>query len=266
MSKHNAASTSHEATVVVHVIDDEAAEPIQENALLPLDQTRVITLRTDRAQYSYQFRRLTLKDWQTYFAGIVHRTFNVAGGRETVYESESSQIELVERTLKAVGGYGDTSKLKNWKQAIPLKHRFAVATVLRSVGPSDPDPDSGLLSDLVEVKLDGAWSDDGTGKTSFFSKLIHRFRTPSIEQLRKFNFETARVRVEGTSSEGVTIYPSRHLVAMKIYDELIDSVEGYSVGGIALDGIEQIQAEMDGAHKAEAALALFSQGDAVSVL
>jgi hypothetical protein len=266
MTKHSAAHIPENRIVEAPVIEDEAAAATEEKALLPLDQIRVITLRSHKAQYSYKFRRLTLKDWQSYFAGIVHKSLNLAGVRDTVYESESAQLDLVNSTLQSVTGYRDTSKLKNWKQALPLKHRFAIATVLRGVGPSEPDLDPDQLSDLVEVKLDGAWSDDGTGKTSFFSGLLHRFRTPSIEQLRKFNFETARVRVEGTSTEGVTIYPSRHLVAMKIYDELIDSVEGYSVGGSPLDGIEQIKLEMDGAHKAEAALALFSQGNAVSVL
>ena len=53
--------------------------------------------------------------------------------------------------------------------------------------------------------------------------------------------------------------------AREIYDELIEEVEGYSVDAIPLAGIEHIVREMDAAHKAEAALALFSQGEFVSV-
>jgi hypothetical protein len=63
----------------------------------------------------------------------------------------------------------------------------------------------------------------------------------------------------------VTSYPSRQGVAMKIYDDLIESVDGYSVGGVPLTGVEAIRREMDGAHKAAAALALFEQGDEITI-
>jgi hypothetical protein len=64
----------------------------------------------------------------------------------------------------------------------------------------------------------------------------------------------------------VTTYPSRQLIAMKLYDELIDSVDGYSANGEPLADAETIQREMDGAHKASAALALFEGGDSVAIL
>lgn len=50
---------------------------------------------------------------------------------------------------------------------------------------------------------------------------------------------------------------------MKIYDELIESVEGYAVNGMALADVDTIKSEMDGAHKAEAALSLFIPSDSV---
>jgi hypothetical protein len=266
MSKPNSKQALQDALAPIPDLVEQATEPVEGTALVPLDQTRIITLSAAGRSYSYQFRRITQKDWQTYFGNIVHRTMGLAGVKETVFESESAQLLLIDATLKAVSGYGDTSKLKSWKDALPMKHRIGVASVLRSVGPSESNSEPAELSDLIEIHLDAAWSADADGKTSFFSGLTHRFRQPSIDQLRRFNFETARVRVEGTSADGITIYPSRHLYAMKIYDELIESVDGYSVNGMSLEGKEEIIREMDAAHKAEAALALFSQGDTVSVL
>ncbi len=53
---------------------------------------------------------------------------------------------------------------------------------------------------------------------------------------------------------------------MKLYDELIESVEGYSVAGQPLTDVEAIKQEMDGAHKAAAALELFLGEDEVTVV
>jgi hypothetical protein len=236
-----------------------------EAAMLPLDVPRTITLKGAQKTLSYHFRRITAADWQAFFAAIVHQTLQRGPVRETVYESETAQIELVEKALKSVDGYGDLSSLKNWKAALPLTHRLSVGVVLRNVGESSRPRETAQLADLITIELDAFWSAGDKGKATLYSGLVHRFRQPSIAQLRHFNFETARVRVEGTAENGITTYPARQLVAMRIYDELIEEVDGYSVDGKPLVGIENIQREMDGAHKAEAALALFSQGDAVRV-
>jgi hypothetical protein len=52
---------------------------------------------------------------------------------------------------------------------------------------------------------------------------------------------------------------------MKIYDDLIESVEGYSIGHEPLANVEEIKREMDGAHKAAAALALFDSGEEITI-
>jgi hypothetical protein len=52
---------------------------------------------------------------------------------------------------------------------------------------------------------------------------------------------------------------------MSIYDDLIESVDGYSVGGKPLEGAEAIKREMDGGHKAAAALELFVGGAEVTI-
>ena len=248
-------------------IKEAQEEEAQETAkqYLPLDTSRAVSLRVGKNTFTYYFRRILKADWERYFAGIVHQTLQTDGVRETVYEAETAGMDLVDRTLIRADGYGILVGLKNWKLALPLKHRMAVGMVLRSVGVANPSDDA-PLSDLLEVTLDAEWSTEGAGKTTMYHGLIHRFRQPTIEQLRKFNFETSRVRVEGTAELGVTTYPSRQLVAMKVYDDLIHSVDGYQVNGRPIEDVEAIRREMDGAHKAEAALALFTQGDQVRVI
>jgi hypothetical protein len=225
-----------------------------------------VAFKTKRGAFVYHFRRIGLDDWQRYFAAIVHQTVQIKNVSEKVFETESALLELVDRTVSSVDGYGDLSNAKDWKQSLPLRHRIAAGITLRAVGESEAaDADQPILCDQVEVSLDANWGSAGDGKTTVYSRLIHRFRLPAIAELKRFNFESARVRVTGTAEAGVTSYPSRQGVAMKIYDDLIESVDGYSVGGVPLTGVEAIRREMDGAHKAAAALALFEQGDEITI-
>lgn len=233
--------------------------------LLPLDAARSVAFKTKRGAYVYRFRRITQADWHRFFQSIVHQTVQTKGAREQIFETESALLDLVDRTVTSVSGYGDTSSVKDWKRALPMQHRLAAGIALRSADESHGKTESPTLCDLVEVSLDANWGAGEDGKTTFYSGLIHRFRQPSIADLKRFNFESARVRVTGTAESGVTSYPARQAIAMKIYDDLIESVDGYSVGGTPLTDLEEIKREMDGAHKAAAALALFSQDEEITI-
>lgn len=247
-------------------MSNESQKIQNDAALLPLDVPRVVKLKANDRVYTWRFRRLTADDWHKYFTGVVHQTLHVAGAREAVFESETAQLDLVDRTVSAVEGYGDLSGVKNWKAALPIYHRFAVGTALRSVGVAAPDEEEAPLCDLAEVRLDAVWSAGDDDKMTEYKGLVHRFRQPGLAELKRFNFECARTRVTGDAENGATIHPSRMAIAMKLYDDLIDSVEGYSVAGVPLADADAIKREMDGAHKAEAALALFAPGGKVQVL
>ncbi len=231
-------------------MDDVAAE----KAMLPLDISRQISLKSKAGSFVYSLRRIGLADWRGYFAAMVRQVLHVDGRREEIFESDSALVELVDNVLVSATGYGDLSVVKDWKSALPIKHRIAVGIVLRSVM-ALPAESSAQLCDLVEISLDATWPTEG--KTVMYTGLSHRFRHPSIEQLKRFNFEASRVRVRGDGENGISTYPSRQAIAMNIYDDLIESVDGYSVAGAALEGVENIKREMDGAHKAAAALHLF---------
>jgi len=283
----------HEVVEMGHA--EAAHEPVAEApALLPLDSKRTVAFSTKRGAFVYEFRRIGQPDWLRFFQSIVHQTVNIGPAREEVFETESALLDLVDRTLVSVEGYGDTSKFKHWKRSLPMQHRIAAGIGLRSVGTSESVDEkirlaeaqlkampndaeiserldqlvrerdgAPLLSDLVEVSLDANWGTPN-GMT-LFSGLIHRFRQPSIEDLKKFNFESARTRVTGTAEAGITTYPARQAIAMSIYDDLIESVDGYAVGGRPLEGVENIRREMDGAHKAVAALELFAARESIAI-
>jgi len=231
--------------------------------MLPLDGLRQINLKAGKQVYSYYFRRLTDKDWATYYAGIINRTLQTDGHRERVYEAEAASIALVESTLTRVEGFGDVAAVDHWQAAIPLRHRTALGMVLRNVGASANLVKEAAPFGTEEVTLAAVWPLDG--KSFLYDGLIHRFKHISPDQLKRFNYESARVRVEGDGENAVSSYPSRQLIAMRLYDDLIESVDGYAISGHALKGVEAIRAEMDGAHKAAAVLQLFEGGDDVAV-
>jgi hypothetical protein len=236
-----------------------------ENArvMLPLDTPRVVTLKGKHTSYSWNLRRVLAADWLKFFTSIVSQTLQIDGQREQVVESDSALVALVDSVVTSVEGYGDLSVVKDWKSALPVNHRVAIGLVLRSVAEEKRSADASVLCDLVDVNLSATWPTDG--KSFIYAGLVHRFRHPGIEDLKRFNFEASRVRVSGTAENGISVYPSRQAIAMKIYDDLIESVDGYSIGGQPLEGIEAIKREMDGAHKAAAALALFAGAEEVAI-
>ena len=231
----------------------------QEQALLPLDAPRRVALKGKTQTYIWNLRRPADADWLRYFNSIVNQVLHVDGAREQVFDSETAICEFVDRLVTNVEGYGDLGK--DWKASLPFGHRVAVGFVLRNVGPAAAE--ASCTPGAVEVALNASWTADG--KTTFYQGLLHRFRHPSLADLRKFNYEAARVKVRGTAKDGETSYPSRQAIALQFYDDLIQSVDGYSVNGQPLTGVEAIRREMDGAHKAAAALQLFDGDEEVLV-
>ncbi|HEX4039076.1 MAG TPA: hypothetical protein VHX37_13530 [Acidobacteriaceae bacterium] len=237
----------------------------QDKVLLPLDAPRSIALRVNQKLLTWHFRRVTQPDWQKFFDGIVNRTLRHNGVEERVFESDTALLELVDRTLSSVHGYDFDATAADWKAALPIQHKVTVGVVLRAVA-CETAVDDLVLGPHIDVRLTSSWSmEKQTGRMTTYSGLVHRFRHPSIEQMREFNFETSRTRILGTGQDGVTVYPNRQSVAMRLYDQLIDSVEGYAAKGEPLTGIEAIRSEMDAMHKATAAMQLFSPSQSIEI-
>jgi hypothetical protein len=236
---------------------DQAAKP--KKAELALDTPRVIALKTARGEFKYKTRRVTLKDWEACFLGIIDQTMRVDGQFEKVFDRDTALVELADRVLVSAADL-DYQAFKDTK-LVPISHRLAIGSILQSISAQEGATPA---ADSLEIVVAGIWPIGGVSHV--FENLIHRFRHPEIEHLKRFRFESSRVRVRGEGKDSVSMYPSRLAIAMKIYDDLIESVDGYMVNGVPLEGVENIKREMDGAHKAVAALQIFTRENEVEVL
>jgi hypothetical protein len=237
----------------------EAAAPTDTSKLLMLDEPRVIALRDGKHTFTFHFRKITARDWDAYFKGIyvASRTENNAQVNTT--DLQTAGLELFESTVTKVQGYSrELSTPSDFAKVLP-KHSIPVSWSLRTVGASTVTNDSAPDPDVVETSIDALWSQTKPGdETTMYLGLIHRFAPPTIAQKKRLLRNGAISRVVGGSRQGTTIYAARHTVLVDIYDELIQSVEGYGLAGRPLDSIELIRREMDSYHKLEAASQLFN--------
>ena len=165
---------------------------------------------------------------------------------------------------KVEGGV-ELASLPNWIERIPLAHRRQVAATLADVLLSASVADFVIRAEGEEVSIDAAWSvDEETGKMVAYAGLKHIFKTPTQAQQKRYNQAASRSVVVGGSRSGRTIYMGAQEVLCELYDELIVSVEGYSVEGVELKGVAPIRAYMDLHHKFTAAQELFAPSSTVS--
>jgi hypothetical protein len=237
-------------------------------ALLPLDEPRVIAIQDGKFTYTFHFARISQADWSQYFNKIIFKTRNDGTKQVTMIEMDVAGIELFESTLQRVEGYsGDFATRQGWQAKIPPRHAQKVAELLRLAGPSQEQGDA-CDPENVEVQLDALWSQAKPGEMTLYKGLVHRFAPPSVEQKRRYYNAGSQSIVVGGSRNGTTIYGKRHQALLDIYDELIVDVDGYSVGGTPLghgldvpraQAVKQIIVrEMDAFHKFMAAQQLFA--------
>ena len=115
------------------------------------------------------------------------------------------------------------------------------------------------------VLLDATWTYDSEISMQRFVGLKHILKTPSAAQHQRYTREASRSRVVGGSRAGQTVYQGAQLLLAKLYDELIQSVEGYTFNGEPLSTPDVIQREMDMLHKVMAAQELFQPQNTASL-
>jgi hypothetical protein len=235
-----------------------------ENALLPLDAERVVSFKQNGHALTFHFRRLTVGDWMRYFEAITLRSVSVAGARKQSrtdeFDYRTARLKLVDDALESVDGYTIPPNLANWKARLPYGHKLAAAQLLEGAEPStnvDRDRAFTILADSDEVFLDASWGSSTPGEMTRYLGLVHRFKPVTAEQMRKYNRATSRSVVIGGRHGGTTEYAKPYNVLAELYDELIVSVDGYSIKGQPLEGAEAIRREMDTYHKVEAVQQLF---------
>ena len=244
-------------------------ESLQENptvgidALLPLDAPeRTIAFRTGEKTYRHTFRRVTADDWNGFFSRIEAEMEQNGRTATQMVNTNVAALWLYSRVVIRAEGYSvrDGRKLEDlpeWRERIPQNHRLHATDVLMKVSVSGRD--EGMLEAEGErVELTALWTAGlaGTAMVSF-SKLMHYFETPSAEHRRRYLRARSRTTVVGGSRAGKTLIPSAQPLLMKLYDELVTGVGGYSVAGRPLTEKAEIVANMDALHKVCAASELF---------
>jgi hypothetical protein len=223
--------------------------------MLPLDGERAVTFRDKGQQFTYYFNRINAADYRNrLFDGMSVSSENAGGALLNKIDIWTPRLQLLDATIARVEGYrmreGELMDLPNWKAKLPHGHREKAMDLLLDVTSSDTAPASEYFDpDCQEVRVDAFWGIDidakGVRTNRRYLGLVHRFTPPSAEHSRKWNRAAGESRVVGGSRRSKTVRAGNHGMMIDLYDELVISVEGYSVGGTALADRDQVKREMD---------------------
>lgn len=208
---------------------------------------RKIVIRQGALCVAHQIMPIPQGAWFKYFDGITSTAERE--GKQVVQriDASSAGVALVEELLARDGG----------STSIPLAHKLALANVLTSAYAAPPED-----GDLGEaVRLHCIWSAGDGDAMRRYKNLIHKFETPTAEQNRRYRRDDSRAQIISGSRKGTTIFHGAQRTLAALYDELIVSVAGYAVNGVALEGRDEIARHMDTYHKVAAAAQLFAPAE-----
>ena len=239
------------------------AETPDTPSLLMLDEPRVLAIRDGKFTYTFNFRRIAQPDWEHYFTDLYVASRNEGNAQLNTTDLNTAGILLLESTLTKVTGYAREMTTQEDFKKILARHSIPVSWMLRSVGISTVEDDKPLDCDSIEARIDALWSQTTPGdEVTLYKGLVHRFAPPALEQKKRYLRNGSISRVVGGARKGTTIYSLRNRVMLELYDQLIQSVDGYGVAGKPLESVEQIRREMDAYHKVEAVGQLFNPMEA----
>lgn len=233
-------------------------------ASIELAAPRQIAIEDRGKTFILTIGRIPQKAWLKYFEGIISTSENQGGKRVDRFDASSARLDLVEQYLTyakpyAVPGGAEITSVDGWQKMLPLAHRLAAADALVSVERGTIPDDVPLMLGVETVYLNAIWSAGDGGSMQKFSGLVHRFKTPTAEQHHRFSRESSRSIVVGGTRRGVTRWLGAQAALIDLYDDLIQSVDGYTVSGRDLgEDRDAIVREMDAFHKVAAADVLFS--------
>jgi len=232
---------------------------------LELAGERHIAIKDRGKLYRFTLSPITRELWMKYFDGIVSTSENRGDEQINVLDAGSPLLALVNEALIGAGGYklpegtGQINEIADWKAKLPFAHRLAVGQVLTRVAQSArfEDDEEAMMPGIDSVRLEALWNCDLNGVMALYRPLVHNFQTPQFEHERRYMRDQARSKVVGGSRTGKTVWMGVQRTLAEIYDELIESVEGYTFDGSRL-GHPNITRCMDTYHKVVAARQLFS--------
>jgi len=217
-----------------------------------LAQRRRIVVRQGSATVGYLVRPVSQEEWFTYFDGIVSTSTREGKQVVTHNDASSAGIDLVESLIEGPG-----------IAPSPLPHKLAIANVLTSA--YVPSAEESAFQEPLGPEAVRVWTvwgaaEDGDAMRRF-KNLVHFFSPPTSEHYRRYRRDDSRAQIISGSRKGTTVYRGAQRTLAALYDELIISVAGYAVNGVALTGTLEIRQHMDTYHKVTAALGLFGAGE-----
>ena len=232
--------------------------------LLDLAAPLRIEFRHRGIPLAHVLNRPAQRDWLNYAKGVF-TTYEFGG--DEIHAEVSGDLEaqgkLWRASVRSVEGYvgADGRPIAEvypdaWRQKIPVSHIELVVRALAAVRvktAEDPVLTNlaafvlDLESQAVELELEG----------TAHGPLVHHFRLPTLNEYNKFKRLMADSRIVGGSRRLRTIMFSRLPGLVKLYDELIVSVEGYATGELAVSNQQSAVERMDAIHKQVAVQGLF---------
>jgi hypothetical protein len=229
---------------------------------IDLAHSRTIVIKDRGHSYTLTVAPVSRKQWLKYFQSTISVSENQGGTTISSFDSSGARLELVGEVLQDASGYKISglhiTDVPNWKSLVPSQHRLAVGTILISAERSEVSDDEPITLGLDSVSIDAIWTWNGKDGMKQEKGLRHFFRAPCVEQQRRYNRDMSRSQIIGGSRTGKTRWLGAQATLVELYDELIDSVEGYTFGGAPITEREQIIERMDTYHKVVAAEALFT--------
>ena len=229
---------------------------------LELAGQRQIAIKDERGKpHRFTLAQVTRERWVKYYKSIVHTNERKGDKVFPVDDFRTAMTGLAMDVLLSADGYKlpagveKITELPDWKAKIPAGHRFALGQMLTRVSviaPTDEEDDFGFQT----IGLEATWNCDADGNMLLHTPLLHHFGTPSFEHEHRYRRDSARMAVVGGGRTGKTIYYPAEETLMEIYDELIMSVEGYTINGQPVQDPAQ---DMDASHKFVAAQELFRE-------
>jgi hypothetical protein len=246
-----------------------SAKAYQKPELLPLDAAeRTVVFRSGGKPYRHIFRRFTSADWENFFAHVVAEFKREKGGFMQVVDMDYASLVLYARAIVRVEGYQTRDgrapeTLPTWPECVPQHHRLAAMGLIMNVTHAEAADDSMLEAEGVAVTIDAMWNEAEPGGMKQYRGLVHRFASPTAEHRRRLLKAKNRAFVAGGSRNGTTVIPSGHGVLVKLYDELIERVEGYSISGREVVDKNEVVREMDAFHKSAVVARLFQSSTGI---
>ena len=223
-------------------------------ATIDLAAPRVFAFTEGKRNFTFTCKPITKPMWIAYFAGIVSTDQRVDDGIESTYDSAGSRLDLLDAALIDATGYTrdgvSITEVEDWQRKLPMRHRIAVSNLLAAVRLEAAD-DSAYDLGYESVTLAATWTANAEGRMQEITGLRHTFSSPTADHQKRYSRAMSRSVIVGDSRTAQTRYLGAQDVLIEIYDELIQRVEGYNVGGSQLT-------EMDCYHKVVAAGALFT--------